>query len=149
MAITGLEYIVFSSLRAHNLLPAKPKVLELGQSNWYGDVPVDQLERDLNQNVLDLRERDDLITRLHDVASAKRPNHLYEIARIFWRVFVDPASYSAIDPGTPGSQYRFDLNQPVPLNEQFDLLVNIGTGEHVFNVHQFYKTAHERTATCG
>lgn len=149
MAITGLEYIVFSSLRAHNLLPARPKVLELGESNWYGDVPMEQFERDLAQLVLDLTVRDELITRLHDIARANRPNRLYDIARIFWRAFVDPASYSAIDPATPGSQYRFDLNQPVPLNEQFDLIVNIGTAEHVFNVYQFYKTAHERTRDGG
>ena len=53
--------------------------------------------------------------------------------------------YNAIDPGTLGSRYQFDLNQPVPIQEQFDLTLNIGTAEHIFNVYQFFKTAHDRT----
>ena len=35
MAITGLEYLVFSSLRQGGLVPPNPRVLELGESNWY------------------------------------------------------------------------------------------------------------------
>jgi hypothetical protein len=54
-----------------------------------------------------------------------------------------------VDPGTPGSKYRLDLNQPLPIDEQFDLVINIGTAEHIFNVHQFFKTAHDRTRTGG
>jgi hypothetical protein len=149
MAITGLEYIVFTSLRTHATLPAKPRVLELGESNWYGDVPTEQLIRDARQFVADAAEQERLIGQLRDAVEAKRPTQLYEIANVFWRVFVDPASYDAIDPGTPGSRYRFDLNLPVPMTEQFDLTINIGTAEHVFNVYQFYKTMHERTAPGG
>src|SRR5947209_2563292 len=102
VAITGLEYIVFSSLRGHGLLPAKPRVLELGESNWYGDVPTEQLARDLRGFVTDVAEGDDLVAKLRDAVTAKRPDQLYEIARIFWRAFVDPASFDAIDPGTAG-----------------------------------------------
>jgi hypothetical protein len=149
VAITGLEYIVFSSLRAHGLLSSKPRVIELGESNWYGDVPTEQLERDLRTFVTDAAERDELVAKLRDAVTAKRADQLYEIARIFWRVFVDPGSYDAIDPGTPGSRYQFDLNQPVPLAEQFDFTINIGTAEHVFNVHQFFKTAHDLTRPGG
>ena len=35
------------------------------------------------------------------------------------------------------------------LQELFDVTINIGTAEHVFNVHQFFKTAHDRTAPGG
>ena len=149
MAITGLEYIVFTSLRAHGLLPPKPRVIELGESNWYGDVPTEQLERDVSAFVADATTRDGLLANLRDAVQAKRADQLYEIARVFWRAFLDPASYDAIDPGTPGRRYAFDLNQPVPLAEQFDLTVNIGTAEHVFNVHQFFKTAHDLTRPGG
>lgn len=149
MAITGLEYIVFTSLRTHALLPVKPRVVELGESNWYGDVPTEQLERDISAFVVDPTNRDQLLATLRDAVSANGPDQLYQIARVFWRAMVDPASYDAIDPGTPGSRYQFDLNEPVPLTEQFDLTVNIGTAEHVFNVHQFFKTAHELTRPGG
>lgn len=148
MAITALEYLVFSTLRKHQQLPARPRVLELGESNWYGDVSIEQLEQDLNQCV-DETAREATLSRLRQVWASDAKNRLYEVARIFYDVFLQPASYTAIDPGTPGSQYRFDLNQPVPLNDKFDVTINIGTGEHVFNVYQFYKTAHDLTAEGG
>ena len=117
MAITALEYLVFSTLRNHNQLPARPRVLELGESNWYGDVPIEQLEQEVNQHV-EQTMRSATLSRLRQVWASDAKNRLYEVARIFYDVFLQPASYTAIDPGTPGSQYRFDLNQPVPLNDK-------------------------------
>jgi hypothetical protein len=149
VAITGLEYVVFSSLRAHHIFPAKPAVLELGESNWYGDVPVNQLTKDLDELVADPDKRRHLAEQLQESAAANRPNILYEIARIFFQAVFDPISYTAIDPGTPSSQHQFDLNEPVPMDEQFDITMNIGTAEHIFNVYQFFKTAHERTLPGG
>jgi len=141
MAITALEYLVFSSLRARNMLPPRPRVLELGQSNWYGDVSLEQLEVDIRRFVTDEARREALLAKLQNCISAGVRDRVYEIASIFWTVFADPLSYSAIDPGMPHSKYRFDLNQPVPLDEKFDVTVNIGTAEHVFNVYQFFKTS--------
>jgi hypothetical protein len=148
VAITALEYLVFSTLRNHGQLPASPRVLELGESNWYGDVAIEQLEQDLNQYV-DEPARAAMDARLREAWASNAKSRLYDVARIFFDVFLRPASYTAIDPGTPGSQYKFDLNQPVPLSEKFDVTINIGTGEHVFNVFQFYKTAHDLTADGG
>jgi hypothetical protein len=147
VAITGLEYVVFSSLRMHGVLPKRSNVLEFGESNWYGDVPVAQLDQDI-QNLV----RDDdggLLRELRGVVAANGPSVLYEIARVFFRGIVDAASYCAIDPGTPTSRYQFDLNFPVPLEEEFDVTINNGTAEHIFNVAQFFKTAHERTRAGG
>lgn len=175
MAITALDYLVFSSLRQHNVFPARPRIFELGESNWYGDVPVEQFYADIGRAVVDPARRAELQIRLLDAIGVPReassappamaPADLnvrlaalpeaaasrahYAIARIFFATFADCASYDANDPGTPGSKYRFDLNLPVPLQERFDVVVNIGTGEHVFNVHQFYKTAHDLTAAGG
>lgn len=149
VAITGLEYVVLSSLRAHHLLPPQPRVLELGESNWYGDVPVGQLVHGLDEWVADPTAREALRKQLQESGEAHRPDVLYEIARIFFQAVFNPASYAAIDPGTPGSAYRFDLNLPVPMEELFDVTMNIGTAEHIFNVYQFFKTMHERTAPGG
>ena len=38
MALTGVDYEVYASLRRSNLLPSRPRVLELGESEWYGDI---------------------------------------------------------------------------------------------------------------
>jgi SAM-dependent methyltransferase len=143
MAITGLEFLIFTSLRKHNVLPAKPSVLELGESNWYGDIPIAKLEETIKEFVTQPDQQETLLNRLRQALIAGNSESLYEIARVFFAAVLDFSSYAANDPGTPGSTYRFDLNLPVQLDKQFDLIINIGTAEHVFNVYQFFKTAHD------
>jgi hypothetical protein len=149
MAITALEFMVLCSFREHGLLPAAPRVLELGESNWYGDVTVDEFEEEIRRLVREPAERDRHLLALKNIASVNGPGLLYELARLFFSAVVQAGEYSAIDPGTPGSRYRFDLNQPVPIAERFDLTLNIGTAEHIFNVYQFFKTAHDLTVAGG
>jgi hypothetical protein len=149
MAITALEFTVLASLRAHQILLAPPRVLELGQSNWYGDVSLDDFVQEIRRAVVEPAERDRQLSRLAESVAARRPDQLYEIARIFFDTIVRAREYSAIDPGSPGSRFQFDLNLPVPIEEKFDLVLNFGTAEHIFNVYQFFKTAHDRTETGG
>jgi hypothetical protein len=149
MAITALEFMVLASFREHQVLPKNPRVLELGESNWYGDVTIEQFEQEIRRLATDPADRDRHLFQLNKTLAANGPALLYELAQIFLNAVVQAGEYSAIDPGTPGSKYRFDLNYPVPIDEQFDLTLNIGTAEHIFNVYQFFKTAHDRTATGG
>jgi hypothetical protein len=149
MAITALEFMVLASLRAHQILLPGASVLELGQSNWYGDVSPDQFEEEIRRLCIDPIERDKNLRSIAESIAARRPGQLYELANLFFDVIVGVKDYAAVDPGSPGSRYQFDLNLPVPIDQQFDLLINIGTAEHIFNVFQFFKTAHERTKTNG
>jgi hypothetical protein len=149
MAITALEFMVLASFREHGLLPKNPRVLELGESNWYGDVSIDQFEQEIRRLAAEPAARDRHLFQLNEAVAANRAELLYELAKIFFEAVVQVGEYSAIDPGTPGSKFRFDLNQPVPIQEQFDLTLNLGTAEHIFNVYQFFKTAHDRTETGG
>jgi hypothetical protein len=141
--------MVLTSFREHQILPPRPRVLELGESNWYGDVTPKQLEQDIYRLIENPDERDRQALRLREIAAANRPDVLYEMARLFFEIALQHSEYSAVDPGTPGSRYRFDLNLPLPIPERFDLVINIGTAEHIFNVHQFFKTAHELTRAGG
>jgi hypothetical protein len=148
MAITGLSYTVLRTLREHKLLPDSPAMIEMGESNWYGDVPLQQLAQDIQAFVTDADKRDELLRQLH----ALDPNSnlaAYEVAKIFFRGIGGCTSVESIDPGEPGSTYKFDLNLPVPLQRTYQLVMNYGTGEHVFNVMQFYKTVHELTEAGG
>jgi hypothetical protein len=149
VAISALEYGVIFFLKGSGLLPKRPRVLELGESNWYGDISTEQLAGDIRKHGADVGQRDELLKTLDESVKANRPDKLYEIARVFWRAGFDFESYSAIDTTTPGAKYRFNLNVPISLAEQFDITLNIGTAEHIFNVYQFFKTMHERTAAGG
>ncbi len=44
---------------------------------------------------------------------------------------------------------KLDLNLPISLGRQFDVVINHGTAEHVFNIGQVFHTIHDHTAPGG
>lgn len=61
--------------------------------------------------------------------------------------------YHSIDINGAYESYKFDLNQNIEktynFNEQFDLVINNGTGEHVFNQHSLFENMHNLTKENG
>ena len=47
MAITWVTYSAISALFNNGHLPKVNSILEFGEANWYGDVPVEQLVQDI------------------------------------------------------------------------------------------------------
>ena len=80
MAITALEFMVLCSFREHGILPLNPSVLELGESNWYGDVSTEQLREEIARLS---RDSGSYLEKLNEIIEAKRSNLLYEIVRSF------------------------------------------------------------------
>ena len=148
MAISRSEYSLLRNLRASGMVPKKPHLLELGEANWYQDVPVQELADDIRRLAEpDSRER--LYNELAQTLERRNYYMLFEIAQICYAAFLDHASSTAIDlNGTPRC-LRLDLNQPLKLERQFDVVVNTGTGEHVFDVRQFFTTVHDWTRPGG
>jgi hypothetical protein len=149
MAITAVEYTLFSELKKSRLFPLRPSFLELGEANWYGDVPYEQLSNDICLLLEDPEEQIRLLQELIDVVRAGQPNMLWDVAKIFYRLFLEYRETVAIDFDGTGEALRLDLNQPITLDKQFDIVFNGGTAEHVFNIWQFFKTVHEHTAIGG
>jgi hypothetical protein len=129
---------LFSELKKSRLLPPQPTFLELGEANWYGDVPYEQLSNDICLLLEDPEEQIRLLQELIDVVRAEQPNMLWDIAKIFYRLFLEYRETVAIDFGGTEKALRLDLNQPISLGRQFDVVYNGGTAEHVFNVWQFF-----------
>ncbi len=44
---------------------------------------------------------------------------------------------------------QLDLNLPISLGRQFDLVVNHGTAEHIFHIAQVFQTMHDHTLPGG
>ncbi len=60
-----------------------------------------------------------------------------------------PSRYMALDMhGSPESTF-VDLNKEYSCNEEFDLVTNLGTSEHIFNQAQVFRTIHDLTAVNG
>lgn len=117
-------------------------MLELGESEWYGDVPPDELH-DLIDEVAPQAKQEALHARLDEVLAGKSPQRGWDLAKVFYSALLDYAEMVAIDfHGTPAAK-PLDLNQPVDLGGRFDIVIDGGTAEHVFNVYQFFRTCHE------
>ena len=149
MALTAVDYQVFMALRSEGILPPRPGVLELGEAEWYGDLPPETLADTIDQLALDPELRAQLHAQLTTALRRESPTWSWDLAKIFYRAVLDYRRIVAIDfHGTPAA-LKVDLNYPVAVEEQFEMLVNSGTGEHVFNVFQFFKTCHEVTCPGG
>lgn len=149
MSITQVEYQVFSKLRESGIFPAQPSILELGESNWYGDMPTEWLSDCIETMVRDVELREQLHQRMVEALCSDSEYGKWELAKIFYKVFLDYRKIAAIDlHGTPAA-LKIDLNAPVDLGEQFDVLLNLGTAEHVFNVWEFFRTSHSVTKPGG
>jgi SAM-dependent methyltransferase len=148
MSVTALSYAMMKSLRRGNALPREARMIEMGESNWYGDVPLSQLAADIRQIESDHAVREQHIAELRSLRS-EDPRAAYDVAKVFFRGIAGCSSIASIDPGEPHSTYKFDLNEQVPLTETFDLVINYGTAEHVFDVRRFYQTVHELTRPGG
>ena len=61
--------------------------------------------------------------------------------------------YKSIDINGAYESFRFDLNKNISktynFNKKFDLVINNGTGEHVFNQHSLYLNFHNLTKVNG
>ncbi|MFZ2541857.1 MAG: hypothetical protein WAW75_08805 [Gallionella sp.] len=148
MAITGIEYNLFRSMREQNTLPIGSDILELGEANWYGDVDLKILVQDINRFAPE-EIRQSLIRQLEEITTANRPGVLWEIAKIYWQTFFQPRFMTAIDFHGTEQALKLDLNDPIDLQRQFHVVMNMGTVEHVFNVAQAFKTIHDHTLPSG
>jgi len=150
MAITQIEYALVRRLKKEGLFPDNPALLELGQSNWYGDVPIDDFISDINRYVSDPARAREMVAMVKLLVSDKADDWLFRLADIFWETFLGQHTYEAIDlHGIDERAHKLDLNEPVSLTGQYDIVCNFGTAEHIFNVYQVFRTIHERTKPGG
>lgn len=136
MAISAPHYHLFKSLKP--ILSHGGTLLEIGEANWLGDMDSQLLAVDALEN--DCRGFPNPLSILND---AERSGDRFAIAKAFYGIVFSPSKAVAIDiNGTPDA-LRLDLNGPIELGEQFDLVINHGTAEHVFNIGQVFKTMHD------
>ncbi|HLW67857.1 MAG TPA: hypothetical protein VKS79_21240 [Gemmataceae bacterium] len=139
MAITGGDRRVWRYLRGAGLIPDRPAVLEIGRANWYGDVP----EKDFHADRKEFPDCDDKWPRVINPWTVADWYYHFMLRRPK-RVAID------LDPGAEGA-IRHDLNEPLPVEmlERFDIVINTGTHEHVFDQRQVWESVHEATKPGG
>jgi hypothetical protein len=148
MAISAVDVLLWKRLRDAGHLPTRPRVLEIGQANWYGDYPLNALVEDVPRYV-PADQVDAVLAEVERLAGLSSDDHLFELARLFYRVMLDYESIDAIDLHGPEGCLTLDLNEPMRLPHKYDVVINTGTIEHVFDVAQAFRTIHDATVFSG
>ncbi len=149
MAITTLEYWFLSWIAKKNIAVQNPDIIELGEQHWHGDVSIELLKNDIQAVVKDKSKQQNLLNNLDIIIAKKDKKKIFDLAKIVYQTFFNYENICAIDLHGTEDALQLDLNQPVELDQTFDLVFNFGTGEHIFNVYQFFKTIHELTKPGG
>jgi hypothetical protein len=113
-----------------------------------------------NTHYLDVRgaiaalvpEGDARTAAIAEAEAAQRATNLpgFPWARLLYRLIFKDATYTAIDlDPKPPDVLQQDLNDPFDLGRRFDLCINNGTSEHIFNQANFYKAMHDHTRVGG
>jgi hypothetical protein len=136
MAISATHYALLKSLKAE--LPYRGKLLEIGEANWYGDVPPLSLLDDCDNPKL--KER---------VIEGLAKGSLFAVAKAFYITLFDPSVIHAVDLNGTESALRQDLNMPLQLETSYDVVINHGTAEHVFNIARVFLSMHQATVEGG
>jgi hypothetical protein len=149
MALSQPLYGILRWLFQKGLLPQNGAILEFGESNWYGDMSLDALTADIETLVSDPERRNRIISTIRRAASENNEHHLFTIVKAVYAALFNPSVVHSVDAhGTPAA-FKFDLNNPIALADQYACTMNNGTAEHIFNVGQFFKTMHECTRPSG
>jgi hypothetical protein len=149
MALSQPLYVILRWMFKQGLLPQDGALLEFGESNWYGDMPLDALTADIKTLVADPERRARIVATIEKAGRDEDPDDPFTIVKAVYAALFNPSRVDAIDLHGSPAALRYDLNEPVPLTERYACTLNNGTAEHVFNVGQFFKTMHERTAPSG
>jgi len=149
MAITSFSYAIIRSAFENGLLPQGGSILEFGEANWYGDVQPDTLAMDIKALAPSEDDSSYLEDRLKDVLQMDMEGMAFGLAKVFYGIFFGCDETTAIDFHGMEGCLKEDLNGPVSFDEQFDVTINNGTAEHIFNLGQFFTTMHETTKPGG
>lgn len=145
MGISRLEYNFLKLARQMDLFPQAPSILEFGEAEIINFTIAEVLSDAQTLPTPELRET---FSRQASVISAQ-PLPSFGFAKLIYRILMNNRSYRAVDlSGTPEAT-RADLNQPLDLGEQYDLCINNGTSEHIFNQYEVFKTFHRHTRPGG
>ena len=148
MAITVVEYALVRRLRELGLIKTGGSLIEFGEANWYGDVTQEMLAADV-ETFAAPGEKAGLGAELRQLF-VDRPKLLdFNLAKIFYKTFLQYSSHTAIDLHGTKSALKLNLNEPLADVAPCDTMFDFGTGEHVFDVRQFFANAHNVTKPGG
>ena len=162
MALAYNHVKLLFEMKKNGMFPARAlSIMELGEQNWYGDVPPYDMitlatSLSCSPETIDiLKQRIDKLMPYYNDKSADQQAATrkfvahFELSKLFYKIIFNYSEYKAIDLFKSMSGEKFDLNNEYNVTKKFDVVTNIGTSEHVFNQYMFFKNMHNLTAKGG
>jgi SAM-dependent methyltransferase len=158
MALAHFHITLFCELRRAGVVgnSRSSSLLEFGEQNWFGDVNpreigklIDEFYQPGGEQDAAQQDLDSLVAELENDKGAVESGVLFALAKHFYRVVLRHETYAAADLHATDHAWRHDLNLPLPYDDQYDVVTNLGTAEHVFNQYQLFRSMHERTKPSG
>jgi SAM-dependent methyltransferase len=149
MAISTIQYYIIRELFQGGFVPQNGALLEIGEANWYNDIDPLAMAEDVKRFVTEPVRRDALVQRIAELANSEDQEWQFHIAKVYYELFFAPSEIQAIDFGGTAIAKKLDLNMPVVLDRRFDVVINHGTAEHIFDIAQVFRTIHDYTAPGG
>lgn len=129
MAISAAHFDILRTLHSRGVLPQGCAILEIGEANYYGDFPAEDVFKFAGEEC--------------------DPSDTFAMARLIYKAVFSQRIRSAIDAGGP-TALKCDLNIYCPASRNaYDVTYNHGTAEHVFNIAQVFRTMHDCTKPGG
>jgi len=151
MAISQIEFRFLAKAYQLGCFRRGGGILEFGEANTNRinankiDVPI-AIETVMQQG----DERDAMVARARILQEGDELADRYEEARLIYKALFAYDSYNAIDLLPPSEdRIQQNLNEPFNLGRQFDICINNGTTEHLFNQANVYKAIHDHTRKDG
>ena len=150
MALAHVHLIFLVSVKRHKVDQTIPvrSIMELGEQNWFGDVNPREIALVVDEFYTG-EKASNLKEQLNNLLSNDSKTVNFDLAKLFYNVIFENTSYAAIDLRGTSSALKLDLNNQLDITEQFDLVTNLGTAEHVFNQYHFFKNMHDLTKPGG
>lgn len=149
MAISSVYYVLIRRMYELGLLPQNAAILEIGEANINSDVPANAIDDDIRKYVTDPERRDQLLAEYSELAKQQFRSVSFDLAKLIYRIFFAATEVQSIDFNGTISSHKLDLNVRVQLNRKFDVSLNHGTAEHIFNIAQVFRTMHDYTVPGG
>jgi hypothetical protein len=151
MAISQIEFRFLAEAHRQGCLLRGGSILEFGEANT-NRINANKIEvpAAIESVMAASPERDKMVARALVLQEGNALENRYEEARLVYKALFDYASYKAVDllPPTADRAQR-NLNEPFDLGMRFDVCINNGTTEHVFNQANVYKAIHDHTRAGG
>jgi hypothetical protein len=149
MAISSVHFSIVRELFRNQLLPQRGALLALGDARWGDDVDPRALATEIQTCIADLTRQQELLAALSRALSLPPAAQPPAVATVFLDMFLAPREVLAIGGSNSPGTVPYDLNEPLPIDRQFQVAVNHGAAERTFDVAQVFITMHDRTAPGG